>query len=273
MLKQEYNKLLDWLEDFISSGQADEELGEGWEEEDLVKYLKENFREIVMKINTSYNIYFGAYWASLIWEYFYTLVFKKEKYIITNNVLIEPCLSDFKKVDDIPNTVQKIGNNCFNRNRSLTSVTIPEGVTSIGEWAFSECRKLNTIKLPNTLKIIEPQAFSNCYSLINILIPNNVTTIGDYAFEECIKLTSITIGNNITSIGRYVFDYCEKLNNITIPNTLKWIGEGAFYNCANLKTITFTGTKKEWNKIKKEVNWRPDTNKITIHCTDADLEV
>ena len=150
MLKEEYNKMLDWLEDFISSHQ---ELTEN----DLEKYLWDNFDHIWTEANPEYELLFDF---SHYWKEFYTLFFKKEKYIIENNVLIRPCLKDIKKADDIPNSVKEIGDYAFEACEYLRSITIPNNVTNIAEGAFFNCSDLNSITINNnTLKHIGDLAF------------------------------------------------------------------------------------------------------------------
>ena len=184
MLKEEYNKILDWLEDFISSGQADEELGSNWEE-DLEQYLKDNFDHILGNVlNTDY------YDLNQYWTEFYTLFFKKEKYIIENNVLIRPCLKDIKKAHDIPNTVKEIGEYAFYYCSPLTSIDLPN-VTTIGNGAFYQCKALTSVDLPQA------------------------TSIGGQAFQSCSALTSVTLGNTLKKIAVGAFYYdCKNLKSI-----------------------------------------------------------
>ena len=52
---------------------------------------------------------------------------------------------------------------------------------------------------------------------------------------------------------------------------MKRISGHAFRSCVRLKEISFTGTKDQWNAIKK-TNIGAD-NCTTIHCIDGDLKV
>ena len=243
MLKEEYNKILDWLEDFISSGQADEELGSHFEEQDLVKYLKDNFIEIFRKINKCHDNFFN----SCLWPEFYTLFFKKEKYIIENNVLIRPCLTDIKKAHDIPNTVKRID-----------------------KEAFACCYSLESIYIPNTVKNIGLSAFENCTNLTHVTLENSLTNICTYVFYGCENLSSITIPDKVKTIGSYAFGNCRRLTSVNLPNNLQTIKLYAFYNCNNLKTINFNGTKEEWKNITKYYDFYCLNR--TIHCNDGNLK-
>ncbi len=115
-------------------------------------------------------------------------------------------------------TVTGIGDEAFQTNSSLTSVTIPGSVTNIGD-----------------------QAFGSCTGLTSVTIGNGVASIGEYAFFNCIGLTSVTIGNGVTSIGEYAFFNCTNLTSVTIPASVTSIGEYAFYDCTSLTSVYFEG--------------------------------
>ena len=55
--------------------------------------------------------------------------------------------------------------NTFQRNTTITGVTIPESVTEIVSSAFSGCSSLTSITIPDSVKSIGESAFSGCTSL------------------------------------------------------------------------------------------------------------
>jgi len=152
----------------------------------------------------------------------------------------------------IPSTIEgikvtEIGNQAFEGNKKITSVTIPNGVTSIngGETlgtgyyygAFSNC-SLTSVIIPNSVTAIGENAFYACTSLSSITIPNSVTAIGKNAFYACTSLTSITIPASVTTIREKAFQFCSNLASVTFAPTSKVsIGEYAFYGCKNLTSI------------------------------------
>ena len=90
-------------------------------------------------------------------------------------------------------TVTEIGNNAFEFNSRLTSVTIESGVTSIGEFAFNNCTGLTNVSIPDSVTSIGEWAFSDCKGLTSVSIPDSVTSIGCSAFGGCTALTSISV--------------------------------------------------------------------------------
>ena len=97
------------------------------------------------------------------------------KYYGTNETYIIPPEINGKKVTEI-------GDQAFEYNTALTSVTIPDTVTRIGWLTFRGCTALTSIKIPDSVTKIESFAFMECDSLKNVSIPASVTEIYDYAF-------------------------------------------------------------------------------------------
>ena len=160
----------------------------------------------------------------------------------------------------IPNTVEYIGNNAFDRCK-LTTLTIPNSVTRIGQDAFQYCKCLTSITIPNSVTIIGDEAFEGCSGLTSITIPNSVTSIGDEAFFGCSGLTSVTIPNSVTSIGTYAFSNCRNLKQIvcyaTYETGLPTIGQFAFsYTSENCMVTVLCGQSQNY----KDSDWGKYTN-------------
>lgn len=113
---------------------------------------------------------------------------------------------------------------------------VPNGVERIGNNAFRN-GQLREINLPDTLTTIDSYAFCSLESLKSLVVPNSVLSIGPYAFECCYGLESIALSNNLKEIGYYAFDYCRSLVAISLPESLETIDYGAFYRCSRLKTV------------------------------------
>ncbi len=70
-------------------------------------------------------------------------------------------------------------------------------MTSIGENAFENNTKLQSVTLPSKLEIIGDSAFVSCFSLTSVNIPASVTSIGSCAFLHCNSNLSITFDGTI----------------------------------------------------------------------------
>lgn len=171
--------------------------------------------------------------------------------------------------------VTKIGEDAFQDNTTITSVTIPASVTEIGSNAFAGCTNLTSVNYEGdwsnlTIQSGNPavqdaaqdaaneQLFDFDFILNNtavivtdykckgtaadVTIPSRykgkpVTAINNAAFPNS-AVTSVTIPDSITAIPDAAFVNCSKLTNISIPNSVTSIGYSAFSDCTSLKSIT-----------------------------------
>ena len=179
-------------------------------------------------------------------------------------------------VVNIPSTINswpvtKIGEDAFQDNTTITSVTIPASVTEIGSNAFAGCTNLTIVNyagdwsnltiqsgnpavqdaanaplfdfefiLNNTAVVVTNYKYNGAAA--DVTIPSRyqgkpVTTIGHAAFFNS-AVTSVTIPDSVTSISDEAFINCPKLTNISIPNSVTYIGFSAFSSCTSLKSIT-----------------------------------
>ena len=167
--------------------------------------------------------------------------------------------------------VTKIGEDAFQDNTTITSVTIPDSVTEIGSNAFADCTNLTSVTyegdwsnltiqsgnpavqdaaneqlfdfefiLNNTAVIVTNYKYKG--TAADVTIPSRyqgkpVTMIDRAAFHDS-AVTSVTIPDSVTSIHDSAFAYCSSLTNISIPNSVTAIGSFAFEGCTKLESIT-----------------------------------
>lgn len=142
-----------------------------------------------------------------------------------------------------PDGVERIGNDAFYRNNSITSLVIPRSVTSIGDSAFAFAN-LTDVTIENGDIIIEENAFDACNSLSKLTIGSanagakGTGSIDCEAFWCCEKLKDVTIGGGITSIGNWAFSHCKTLTNVVLLDGVTYIGREAFSSCEGLTSIT-----------------------------------
>jgi len=150
--------------------------------------------------------------------------------------------------------VTSIGENAFQDNASLTSVTIPGGVTSIGLDAFEGCSNLASVTIPNGVTFLGTAAFQDT-ALTSVVIPATVTTIGDGEFFFCTQLSSLTFLGNAPTLGSSDFynvagDFTVYYYNDAIGFTSPtWDGVAAVGN-GNNPIDAFSGTATGTTNLK-----------------------
>lgn len=165
--------------------------------------------------------------------------------------------------------VTKIGEDAFQDNTTITSVTIPANVTEIGSNAFAGCTNLTSVHYagnwsnltiqsgnPAVQDAANEQLFDFNFILNNtaVIVTSYNGTAADVTIPSCYKgkpvtaidhaaffnsaVTSVTIPDSVTSISDDAFINCPQLTNISIPNSVTYIGFSAFSSCTSLKSIT-----------------------------------
>ena len=89
--------------------------------------------------------------------------------------------------------VTAIGDEPFQGNSTLTSITIPEGVTEIAYYAFAGCTSLTNVTIPEGVTYIGNKAFIGCTSLKSVSLPASLT-VCDRAFYG-LNLTKVTFAH------------------------------------------------------------------------------
>lgn len=181
--------------------------------------------------------------------------------------------------------VTKIGEDAFQDNTTITSVTIPASVTEIGSNAFAGCTNLTSVNYigdwskltiqsgnPAVEDAVNAQLFDFKFILNNtaviviryngtaadVTIPSRykgkpVTAINNAAFPNS-AVTGVTIPDSVTSIPDAAFYNCGNLETIRIPVSVTSIGNCAFDVCPSLMTVTYPGSKTQWDAITKGSN-------------------
>lgn len=140
---------------------------------------------------------------------------------------------------DIPAGVTSIPDWCCDYGYSLHSVTFHEGLITIGKSAFLRCQSLQSVTFPESLDTIGPHAFGSCHSLVSVTFPDSLSTIEASAFTNCTSLLTITLPDGLTTIQAFTFFNCTGLQSVSFPVGLTSIGAEAFKNCSSLQSITF----------------------------------
>ncbi|MBQ7915777.1 MAG: leucine-rich repeat protein [Firmicutes bacterium] len=71
----------------------------------------------------------------------------------------------------MPDTVEYIGDNCFEQAPSLRSVQFSKNLVEVGHRAFCSCPRLSSVALPRSVKSVGALAFSHCPRLLQAYAP------------------------------------------------------------------------------------------------------
>lgn len=194
--------------------------------------------------------------------------------------------------------VTKIGEDAFQDNTTITSVTIPDSVTEIGSNAFAGCTNLTSVHYAgdwsnltiqsgnpavqdaaneqlfdfdftpdNTAAIVTNYKYKG--TAADVTIPSRykgkpVTAINNAVFPNS-AVTSVTIPDSVTAIPDAAFANCSQLTNISIPNSVTYIGYSAFSSCTSLKSVTLPSSLSSIS----EALFSGCSQLTTIHIPDS----
>jgi len=138
---------------------------------DIIKLTADGFLYEIVDVNDNYYTKYKNDFKEVIIH----------GYISDNNVVSIP---DY--IEGI--IVTTIAPFAFIRNKYLEEVIIPNKVEYIGKNVFEKCENLTNIILPNSLENILYDTFRYCTSLESIIIPLNIKIV-ETAFYGCENLT------------------------------------------------------------------------------------
>ena len=136
--------------------------------------------------------------------------------------------------------VTEISSYAFQFNTALTSVVIPDSVEILGDSCFEGCSALASVSLGSGLKQIGMNAFSGCTALTGLTLPEGLEMIGEAAFISS-GLTEITVPKSVYQLGANAFRYNYAMTEATIKGDLGYLSDFAFIGSTALRKVTITG--------------------------------
>ena len=133
-----------------------------------------------------------------------------------------------------------VGEDAFNGNKNITSVSFPSCYTIIEDEAFNACTNLKTVSLNEGLKEIRYCGFWNT-GMTSVVLPKSLETLGNGAFQSCSNLSSVTRKSGtseLKTVGNYAFASCPKLYTFqALPSSVTTMGNAVFYNDTSLTSL------------------------------------
>lgn len=135
-------------------------------------------------------------------------------------------------------SLSSISTSCFSGCQSLKEIILPSSITSIGANSFSGCKSVKDIGLKNTQVV---NIYSNAFSKSGLIIcdlPPTIKMIEVSAFTD----TQITYFSCSTDVAKWCCQNIVTLTRVNLTNGVVNIGESSFENCINLLLVTIPST-------------------------------
>lgn len=151
------------------------------------------------------------------------------------------------KTINIPNTVVKLGDECFGYS-GLIKIVIPNSVEKIGSSVFSHCTSLKEMSIPfigetkQTEKDIyyffsgTREWYNDPIALQIVRVTGEGVSIGNKAFANSKTIKEIYL-ETVVSIESDAFDMTELLQKVVVTSKLKSVGEVTFRKGTNVEKL------------------------------------
>ena len=146
----------------------------------------------------------------------------------------------------IESGVTEIGKGAF-AVCSAKTVSLPETVTKLGEDCFAKCFELESVIIPKSVKVIDKRAFQKCYGIKEIILHEGLQEIGDAAFAMNV-IEKINIPESVIKIGEHCFAY-NSLKRINFSKGVVEIGQGVLAGCNSLEKITVDAENPKYKGV------------------------
>lgn len=113
---------------------------------------------------------------------------------------------------------------------------IPDQVECIASEVFQKKRELSTVRFPASLKNIGARAFQGCSALSSVDLPQQVEDIGPGVFSQCSSLEKVSLSRAISSVPKAAFRGNYRMKNVSFStdSRISTIRSEAFFQCSSL---------------------------------------
>lgn len=166
--------------------------------------------------------------------------------------------------------LKKIGDGAFYSCVRLKEAALPNSVESLGRECFERTKSLETSNIPENLKVIPYKCFE--YSgIVRIYLSDRIQKIEREAFGYCENLKKISFPANLRIIESRAFEGCSSLRFLELPRGIRKIGYNAFADCPNLEEVLlrfpYNGIQTMWNPLDL---FRGNKSLKKVYCEDRE---
>ena len=137
---------------------------------------------------------------------------------------------DFKQQDIesvvIPEGYTYIGQDAFEENSNIKSVSLPNSITKICDYAFAHLN-LKTLQLPSNLEFLGDQVFFDNQIEGKLILPKNLTNLGERSFKSN-QITELEFNCEKLEIIKEQAFQDNKIKQVKLPDSVKKIEIDAF---------------------------------------------
>ena len=165
----------------------------------------------------------------------------------------------------VPEGVETVDTQAFQKCVNLKEVSLPASVTEIALPAFEQC-SLTAITVDNENPAYSSGSDGCLYNKDKTVlvrytagspetaftIPDSVTGIAYRAFGKAGNLTALTLSSGLTEIGSGALYGCTGVKLLSIPVSVTKIDDSAIGSCADPLKILYAGTPAQWEDIEIE---------------------
>ena len=123
-----------------------------------------------------------------------------------------------------------LGNYAFYNCQSLENIVFGNDDITFGENCFENDIALKSVTLPDNLEVIPTKAFNLCSGLEEVVFSKKLIKIGNSAFLNCYSLKTLNFDEStmFNEIGESAFENCYSLEEFTFTTTFRKLGLNAF---------------------------------------------
>lgn len=168
------------------------------------------------------------------------------------------------KTVELPDNINIIGMQAFDRCKKLSSIVIPESVEVIGKWAFYGCSSLKSLNIPDKVHAFGYAAF------VGIGVTEPLKNARFFCFMPRNFTGKYTVPEGTEIVIAHAFDQCTNLTEVSFPATTTSLSYNALSGCSALQAITCYAIVPP--TCKDETTFKDTDKSIPVYVPSVSVE-